>query len=132
MVDESRRQKSPCQYNLYYPQFKCAVHLTYKQVEDKLLDYTKESRELAYYHIAKADDIQESAIVNLKERVFGYSFDLEGATASNYQFILTDSTQHFVRGAMYFNVAPNPDSLAPVTEYVKEDISHLLSTFRWK
>ncbi len=132
MVDESKRQQSTCQYNLFYPRFNCVVHLTYKPVEDKLLAYTKESRELAYYHIAKADDLQEGAIRDTEKRVFGFSFDLKGATASNYQFILTDSNHHFLRGAMYFNVAPNPDSLDPVTNYVKEDIALLLESFRWK
>ena len=48
------------------------------------------------------------------------------------QFWITDSTTHYVRGALYFNVAPNPDSIAPVDEYIREDIRHLIESFRWK
>jgi hypothetical protein len=48
------------------------------------------------------------------------------------QFVLTDSVNHFFRGALYFNTVPNQDSLAPVVEYVKEDIIHLVETMRFK
>ena len=45
---------------------------------------------------------------------------------------MTDSTEHFLRGALYFNVEPNNDSLAPVLTFIEEDVRHLVNTFRWK
>ena len=44
----------------------------------------------------------------------------------------TDSVKHYLRGALYFNVEPNKDSLAPVLQFVKEDINVLIESFNWK
>ena len=58
---------------------------------------------------------------------------IEGVeAASPFQFYLTDSVDHFVRGALYFNVVPNNDSLAPVIDYLKDDMRHMIETFEWK
>jgi hypothetical protein len=39
---------------------------------------------------------------------------------------------HFLRGALYFNTAPNIDSMGPVVDFVKKDMDHLIETFQWK
>src|SRR5690625_6392185 len=55
------------------------------------------------------------------------SSDLVGGnTASNYQFMLSDTTKHFLRGALYFDVTPNVDSIRPVLNYLKEDMEILI------
>jgi gliding motility-associated lipoprotein GldD len=59
-------------------------------------------------------------------------YDISGNTASNVQFYLTDSTHHFMRGALYFNVVPNIDSLKIVVDYLRQDIVHMIKTFEWK
>jgi gliding motility-associated lipoprotein GldD len=60
-------------------------------------------------------------------------YEIKGSgTASSCQFFLTDSTSNFIRGALYFNVRPNNDSLAPVIRFVTDDIRHLIDTFHWK
>jgi len=58
-------------------------------------------------------------------------YNFSGETASDMQFFLTDSTHHFLRGALYFNVSPNKDSLAPVISYIKNDIQHLVNSVSW-
>jgi gliding motility-associated lipoprotein GldD len=57
---------------------------------------------------------------------------VKGAAASNVQFYLTDSVQHFIRGSLYFYNAPQPDSIAPVLDFVSEEVKHLVETFQWK
>jgi hypothetical protein len=52
--------------------------------------------------------------------------------ACNYIFYLTDSTDNFFAGSVFFEVVPNYDSLQPVLEFVKEDIQHLIETFEWE
>jgi gliding motility-associated lipoprotein GldD len=59
-------------------------------------------------------------------------YEIGGNAASSIQFFLTDSTKHFIRGALYFNVAPNTDSISPVVDFVKKDIYHMIKTFEWK
>ncbi|MBP6185006.1 MAG: hypothetical protein KA479_08680, partial [Saprospiraceae bacterium] len=64
--------------------------------------------------------------------ISGMAFNLEGPSASPFQFFLTDSTNHFFRASLYFNTRPNPDSLAPMVEFVKKDIVRIIETMRWE
>jgi gliding motility-associated lipoprotein GldD len=57
---------------------------------------------------------------------------VEGNAATARQFYLTDSSRHFLRGALYFDTAPNSDSLAVVNDFLQEDMLHLIQTLRWK
>lgn len=82
-------------------------------------------------HHIKADYIEELPY-SKENRVFGMIFNLEGAAASSFQFYLTDSSQHFIRGSLYFNTQIRPDSLAPFYEFIKLDIIHLVNTFEWE
>ena len=80
----------------------------------------------------KADAIDENIIANDTRTASGLLYDIAGNAASSCQFYLTDSSRNFIRGALYFNCPPQSDSLAPVIEFCKKDIDHLIKTFRWK
>ncbi|MCK5170865.1 MAG: gliding motility lipoprotein GldD, partial [Bacteroidales bacterium] len=69
--------------------------------------------------------------VRPEKDVYGILYEIEGNAASSVQFFLTDSIKHYIRGALYFNVEPNKDSLAPVINFVKEDIKILIESFEW-
>jgi gliding motility-associated lipoprotein GldD len=102
-------------------------------VDDDLSKYTEDAHSLVMKHIPKASSIEEIRIDNPQSNVHGLVYNIEGTgAASPYQFYITDSTNHFLRGALYFNTLPNNDSLAPVIEFIKGDIMHLLETARWK
>ncbi len=119
--------------NIDFPRFKGQVHLSYKPVNNNLNTFTEDAHSLVMKHIPKASAIEEIRIVNNKNRVFGLAYDIRGTgAASPYQFYVTDSTSHFLRGALYFSVIPNNDSLAPVIDFIKGDIQHLLETIKWK
>ena len=85
---------------------------------------------MANEHIVKANYIDELPI-RTGHGVEGMTFDLEGPVASPFMFYLSDKEQHYFRGALYFNAKSNPDSLAPVIKFVKEDINHMINTFKW-
>ena len=80
----------------------------------------------------KADDITEQPYVDDSAKVYALLYELKGNTASAIQFVATDSVKHFFRGALYFNNTPNQDSVAPVREYIREDIIRLLESLRWR
>ena len=69
---------------------------------------------------------------NPQKKVYGILYDLTGNTASSVQFVLTDSVHHFFRGALYFDNVPNKDSIAPMSDYIREDIVHMMETFEWR
>ncbi len=122
----------PCWINIVYPQFKAALHVSYKVVDNNLDQYLQDSREFAMKHVVKANGLEENPVIRDSAKVYGLMYDIKGNAASNLQFYLTDSTKHFLRGSLYFNVAPNIDSLEPVINFLKEDIIHLIQTFEWQ
>ena len=118
--------------NLMLQEFDAQVHLSYKKIEQNLYELLEDNREFAYKHSVKADAIQERLFQAPENNVYGILYEIEGNTASPVQFFATDSTKHFLRGSLYFNVVPNKDSIAPVIDFVKKDIVHLMETLRWK
>ena len=119
-------------YNLNFPKMKGTIHISYKDINNDLNKYIEDSRTLVYKHTIKADAINEQTFVNRDKHIYGILYEIQGNAASPYQFFVTDSTRHFIRGALYFNVYPNKDSLAPVFKFIKKDIIHLMETVEWK
>ena len=72
------------------------------------------------------------SLYQTKNNVSGIAFDIDGPSASPFQFFLTDSLHHFVRGALYFNTEVRADSIAPIVEFVEEDLLYLIETFEWQ
>jgi len=123
----------PYWINVEFPRWKGSLHLSYKKVNGNLLKYLEDARTLANKHISKASSIGHDLIVDRDRQLFGMEYNIYGiGVASPYQFFVTDSAAHFVRGALYFRVKPNNDSLAPVIDFLKEDINHLINSFQWK
>jgi len=119
--------------DIKFDAFNATLHLSYKEVNDNLFTYLEDAYTLATKHIPKADAIYDSTILHRERQIFGLLYQIEGSdVASPYQFLLTDSTKHFVRAALYFNTVPNNDSLQPVIEFLKKDIDHLINSFNWK
>lgn len=122
-----------CWYNIDFPAFRGTLYLSYKPVNHNVSEYFEDSRNFVTKHIPKADDIAATEYHNDSANVHGLIYDIKGTNvASVYQFCVTDSSRHFLRGALYFYAAPNNDSLAPVLDFIRQDIDHLLSTLRWK
>ena len=118
--------------NVRIPQFKATVYISYKPVDNNLDTYLEDSYALVSKHIPKADNISDSIIVNRDKNIFGLTYSIEGiGTASPYQFFITDSANHFLRGALYFDIVPNNDSLQPVIEFLTEDIHHMINSLKW-
>ena len=120
-----------CWYLINYPTHNASLYLTYKKLNSDLANIIEESHKLAYDHAIRSDGIIEKVYANEAEKVFGVLYDIHGNSASNLQVCLTDSANHFLRGALYFNETPNADSLLPVKEYIKEDFITLMESLTW-
>jgi len=120
-------------FNLVFPQYNGMINFSYKTVNNNLYQLCEDSRDFVNKHISKANEIKEIRVIQKDNNVYGLIYDIDGSNpASPYQFYLTDSTQHFLRGALYFNHIPNNDSIAPIIQRVKEDIDTLISSLKWK
>jgi gliding motility-associated lipoprotein GldD len=131
VVPFSGRTAEPCWFNIEFPGYKGVLHITYKALNHNLNTYAEDVRTLAYKHSIKADDIIEKPFTYADRNVKGIIYDIRGNTASSFSFFATDSTSNFLSGALYFNVIPNKDSLAPVIQFFTADVEHLIRTLKW-
>jgi gliding motility-associated lipoprotein GldD len=120
-------------FNIVYPSLNAEIYCSYLPVaKNNLAEIAEESRKLVYLHVVKADAIQEKSFTNPDQNVYALVYEVKGNVASPVQFVITDSVESFFRGALYFGNIPNQDSIAPVLEYINEDIHVLIDSFRWK
>ncbi len=131
-IIRKENEENPCWLNMSFPNNNANLYLTYKNIDNNLETMTEDAREFAYQHKVKADAIKTMSFENDTVNVYGILYDIKGNVASNVQFYITDSTNHFLRGSLYFNTRPNKDSLSPAIEFIRKDIIHLMETTRWK
>lgn len=117
--------------NLRFPDFNGTLHLTYVPVDENLNKLIDDAHEFAYKHTVVADAIAQTEFFHPENDVYGLLFDIKGNTASSVQFYATDSTKHFLRGSLYFDSEPNEDSLAPVINFIRKDITYLMESLEW-
>lgn len=120
--------------NIDVPQFAGRIYISYKEIggRNNFDSLVRDGFKMAYkQHVDVATGIIDSPMVT-KNGVEGIYFSLGGNTATASQFFLTDSTKHFLRGALYFDATPNADSLGIVNDFLKKDVQHLINTLQWK
>lgn len=124
--------ENPWWINIEFPQFNGRIYISYKTIGKNLFDtLVKHAFVLTGKHSAKAYSIDDSLMVT-PNGINGMFFSVGGDVATANQFYLTDSSRHFLRGAMYFDATPNADSLGIVNRFILADMKHLINTFKWK
>ncbi len=114
-----------------YPSLGCEIYLTYKPITNNLNSLILEGYDMRDAHEKRAYGFDESYGKSGK----GYNvarFQLSGEVPSPYQFMIHDSTKNFIRGALYFPIAPKNDSLAPIIDFVKKDIDTFIESIEFK
>ena len=127
-----RLSADSCWFNIYYPKYNARIHCSYMQVNGRLDALIDDAYGFAAKHEMKASALRRTLVNDSLRDVHGIIYDIEGDAASNVQFFLTDSSRHFLRGALYFFNAPNPDSIAPVLQFVRGDIDRIAQTLEWR
>ncbi len=141
---------NPYWINVDFEKFNGHIYISYKKIngnsiykvktssgyKDSLVKNTfeglrEESYKLTYKHTVKASGIIDSSFVS-DHGSTGVYFYVAGDAATSRQFYITDTTNHFLRGALYFDAAPNADSLSMVSDFLDVDMKHLVKTFKWR
>jgi gliding motility-associated lipoprotein GldD len=120
--------------DLVYDTLDAEIEITYKAIhgeEDLMKEYFGDAYKLTAHHQIKAYAIEEFLLRTPHGQIASIA-EISGEVPTPIQFVTTDSMNHFIRGALYFKTATKNDSLAPVIEYLKNDIIHLLNTLEWK
>jgi gliding motility-associated lipoprotein GldD len=118
--------------NIDFPDFDGRLHLSYKVIGTN--EFTKlvdDAFKMTGKHTLKATSIDEIPVKG-GAGVSGFIFDVGGNAATGKQFFVTDSSKHFLRGALYFNSTPNYDSIQPVEQFLYRDMQHMIQTLKWK
>jgi gliding motility-associated lipoprotein GldD len=141
---------NPYWVNVDFPAFHGKIYISYKTIGGRSIYKVKtgngykdsagnnsfekmvdDAYKLTYKNDIKAYSIEDS-VMHTPNNLTGIFFRLSGSVATAKQFFISDTTKHFLRGALYFNATPNEDSLMPVNEFLQEDMKHLINTVRWK
>lgn len=125
------RNNIPCWIDLNYALLDASIFLTYMPVNDNLDSLLTDAQKLPLRHTIKADAIEGDIYLNEFHDTYGMFYEVTGDAASQAQFYLTDSTEHFITGSVYFNTVPNFDSIIPAADYLKRDMRHLMETLEW-
>src|SRR5690606_15672859 len=123
-----------CWIDVVFTSFNARLHLSYLPIRGRahLEELLDDSRKYAYAHISRATAIEEHRFAESSAQVNGLVYEISGNVASPWQFFATDSSKHYLRGALYFNEAPRADSLQPVVEFLREDLDVLIRSLRWQ
>lgn len=128
---DNSQTAEPYWINIVFPAYKATIYISYKTINNNLPELLEDTYQLVYKHTVKADAINEMFLDNSAKNVYGILYQLGGNTATAVQFYVTDSVKNFIRGSLYFYTEPNKDSLAPLINYFKQDIQHLMETTEW-
>jgi gliding motility-associated lipoprotein GldD len=134
MYKSAAPMAEPCWRDLYFAPYRATLYLSYKAItnDTMLAQLVNESWALTEAHHNVAMGLRDSSIIRPDAKVYGTVLSLGGNAATAVQFYLTDSTNHFIRGSLYFYSTPNKDSLQPVLDYLRKDIYHIAHTLKWK
>lgn len=141
---------NPYWVNIDFPRFGGRIFLSYKAIGGKstykvkqadgsykdsagvnVFDYmVNDAFKLTSKNEIVASSIKDS-LFHTRNGITGVFFRVGGNAATAKQFFMSDTTRNFFRGALYFDVTPNADSLKPVQDFLQIDIDHLIRTFRW-
>lgn len=143
-------EQNPYWVNIDFPQFGGRIFLSYKAIGGKstykvkqadgsyrdslgtnFFDYmVNDAFKLTSKNEPVASSIKDS-LFHTQNGITGVFFRVGGNAATAKQFFMSDTTKNFFRGALYFDVTPNADSLKPVQDFLQKDIDHLINTFKW-
>ena len=142
--------ENPYWINIAFPQFNGEIFLSYKKIGGNALYKVKQANgtykdSLAVnqfdklvtdaYNLTNKNDVAATyihdSLIHTPNGISGIFFKVGGNAATAKQFFLSDTSLNFIRGALYFDVTPNADSLKPVQDFLQVDMEHIINTFRW-
>lgn len=125
-------QQNSCNKDIILKGLDGTLHLSVIDMDTTLGMYINHANDKVGEHKIKATAIIDTTIIRQEDRVFGTFFELQGNVASPFQFYVTDSTDRFFSGVVYFNTRPNYDSIKPTLNFVRKDLLEFMKTINWK
>ncbi|MBR4119597.1 MAG: hypothetical protein IKK64_05905 [Bacteroidales bacterium] len=115
--------------NIKYPKYNATIYCSYIESNDIEKEIAK-SRELVYVHSKHSSGITTLNYNDTTKRICAELYILNGNVATPLQFIATNNSSYIFRGALYFNTQVNTDSIAPIVEYLQNDIAQIIESIK--
>lgn len=133
--DEFHADLDECWFDLNIPSLNGHINFTYRPLtgeENELYNIFSDAHRLSSEHNKRARSNLDYDINDPKRAVYGVLYEIEGHSASSFQYTVTDSVNHVLRASLYFRSTPEPDSMAPIIDFVRKDMTYMLNTLQWQ
>ncbi len=123
----------PCWFDLSVPSLNARIHCSYYEVNDKksFNELVADAFRIANKINQRSNYMDEIRVGN-QQGTGGLILEFQGPAASPMHFFLSDTLNHFFKASLYYNTKVQPDSLAPITEFIKSDIAGMINSFEWQ
>ena len=123
--------KKNCNYNIEYKNLNSNIYINqinyFKNIEVLLDAFDQKIIENSKF----SDQIIECEYIDIERKIYSKLFSFVGDSPSNIQFYITDMSDKFINGSLFFDAKPNYDSLFPYIDYVRNDIKKMVDSFNW-
>ena len=130
----TRNREDSCWVDIRFPEFDATLHVNNRSIPGSgqpLEVHQEEHRRLIYNHSVKAARIVPAPVEYPAGS--GMKYEMTGEVGTPMQVFFHDSAgTESVIMSFYYQTATKNDSLAPVTDFLKSQVDHLLQSFAWK
>lgn len=120
-----------CNYNIEYKNLNSKIYINhinyFENIELLLNTFDQKVIENSKF----SDQIIESEYIDIERKIYSKLFSFVGDSPSNIQFYVTDMSDKFINGSLFFDAKTNYDSLLPYIDYVRNDIKKMVDSFNW-
>lgn len=120
-----------CNYEIYYKNLNAKIFINQIVLSNSIEKVLNTFNQKINENSRLSDQIIQSDYVNIDKKIYSKLYSFVGNSPSNIQFYVTNQTDKFLTGSLFFETKPNYDSLFPYIDYIRNDIKKMVDSFRW-
>ena len=120
-----------CNYEIYYKNLNAKIFINQIVLSNSIEKLLNTFNQKINENSRLSDQIIQSNYVNIDKKIYSKLYSFVGNSPSNIQFYVTNQTDKFLTGSLFFETEPNYDSLFPYIDYIRNDIKKMVDSFRW-
>lgn len=120
-----------CNYEIYYKNLNAKIFINQIVLSNSIETVVNTFNQKLNENSRLSDQIIQSNYVNIDKKIYSKLYSFVGNSPSNIQFYVTNQTDKFLTGSLFFETEPNYDSLFPYIDYIRNDIKKMVDSFRW-
>ncbi|MDC3077299.1 hypothetical protein OA327_01125 [Flavobacteriales bacterium] len=120
-----------CNYEIYYKNLNAKIFINQIVLSNSIERVVNTFNQKINENSRLSDQIIQSDYINVDKKIYSKLYSFVGNSPSNIQFYVTNQTDKFLTGSLFFETKPNYDSLFPYIDYIRNDIKKMVDSFRW-